>query len=154
MENKHRFSEREGCRSLKVLRIVGIAIAGISLAVLFALLFGWVVMLLWNWLVPSIFGLKAITYWQAFGITVLAKIFFSGVHGDAHKADKIHRSVDHRWHRWMGIDDEASLGEGFGRFSHREMKHYRDFWKERGEAAFEEYLRDIGPDNSRNAKED
>jgi len=45
----------------------------------FALAFGWFVMLLWNWLMPAIFGLGAITYWQAFGLVVLAKLIFGAV---------------------------------------------------------------------------
>ena len=151
MEKRHYYPGCNGNRPLKVLRIVGIAIIGVCFALLFGLLFGWLVMMLWNWLMPSLFGIKTITYWQAFGITVLAKILFSGYHGNHHRADHIHRRVDHHWHRWMGIDDEAPFGEGIGRFSHREMKHYRDFWKEQGEAAFEEYLRDV---NAREAKGD
>ena len=37
---------------------------------------GWVVMLLWNWLMPEIFGLKQVTYWQAWGLLVLSSILF------------------------------------------------------------------------------
>ncbi len=37
---------------------------------------GAVVMLLWNWLIPGIFGLTAITYWQALGLFALARILF------------------------------------------------------------------------------
>jgi len=43
-----------------------------------ALLFVWVVQLLWNALIPEIVGWKAITYWQAFGILLLSKILFGG----------------------------------------------------------------------------
>ncbi len=39
---------------------------------------GWVVMLLWNWLMPEIFGLTLITYWQAWGLLVLSSILFKG----------------------------------------------------------------------------
>lgn len=39
-------------------------------------LFGWIVMLLWNWLMPEIFGLKALTYWQAWGLLILSSILF------------------------------------------------------------------------------
>ena len=39
-------------------------------------LFGWVVMLLWNWLMPEIFGLTQISYWQAWGLLVLSSILF------------------------------------------------------------------------------
>ncbi|MGA2424766.1 MAG: hypothetical protein ABSG07_12240 [Terriglobales bacterium] len=48
--------------------------------VLFAL-FGYFVMRLWNWLMPAIFGLHVIGYWQAIGIMVLSKILFGGFHG-------------------------------------------------------------------------
>lgn len=33
-------------------------------------------MLLWNWLMPRIFELPAITFWEAFGLVLLASIFF------------------------------------------------------------------------------
>ncbi len=35
-------------------------------------------MLLWNALIPGIFGLKLIGYWQALGLLVLARILFGG----------------------------------------------------------------------------
>jgi hypothetical protein len=40
--------------------------------------FSAVVMLLWNWLVPSIFGLAVINFWQALGLLALARLLFSG----------------------------------------------------------------------------
>ncbi|MDR3327213.1 MAG: hypothetical protein LBT04_03660 [Prevotellaceae bacterium] len=43
--------------------------------------FSAVVMLLWNALLPSIFGVAAINLWQALGLLVLARIFFSGMGG-------------------------------------------------------------------------
>lgn len=40
------------------------------------------VMLLWNWLMPLIFGLTVITFWQSLGILALSKILFGGTrHG-------------------------------------------------------------------------
>ncbi len=36
---------------------------------------------LWNWLLPDIFGLKEISYWQAFGLFILAKLLFGGKPG-------------------------------------------------------------------------
>lgn len=38
--------------------------------------FSAIVMLLWNWLMPTIFGLIAINFWQALGLLVLARILF------------------------------------------------------------------------------
>jgi len=40
--------------------------------------FGSVVMLLWNNILPAVFGISAISFWQALGILVLAKILFGG----------------------------------------------------------------------------
>ena len=36
-------------------------------------------MLLWNWLMPEIFGLKELTYWQAWGLMILSCILFKGI---------------------------------------------------------------------------
>jgi hypothetical protein len=60
-------------RTLKVLKIVAIAIVAISV-------FGFVTMNLWNWLMPSIFGLRAISFTQALGLLILGKILFGGFH--------------------------------------------------------------------------
>ena len=48
--------------------------------VLFVALFGEVVMHLWNWLLPAIFGWRLITFWQALGLLALCRILFGG-HG-------------------------------------------------------------------------
>jgi hypothetical protein len=52
------------------------AIAAFSIAAMF----------LWNWLVPAIFGLPAITYLQALGLMVLARILLSGLPFSERKA--------------------------------------------------------------------
>lgn len=50
-------------------------------AVLFVTVFSFVVMRLWNWLVPPVFGWHVITFWQALGLLLLCKILFGGFHG-------------------------------------------------------------------------
>ncbi len=57
-----------------------IAPAAILGIVLFIALGGELVMLLWNWLLPPLFGWRVITFWQAFGILALCRILF-GSHG-------------------------------------------------------------------------
>lgn len=47
---------------------------------------GLVVMYLWNWLMPDIFGLTSITLWQAYGLLLLSKILFGG--GGSHFKNK------------------------------------------------------------------
>jgi len=49
--------------------------------VLFVAVFGFVVMRLWNWLMPALFGWHLINFWQAVGILVLSKILFGGFRG-------------------------------------------------------------------------
>ncbi len=44
---------------------------------------GLVVMSLWNWLMPALFGLKLIGYWQAVGLIILSKILFGGFRGSS-----------------------------------------------------------------------
>jgi hypothetical protein len=48
----------------------------VSIFVLIALLFAVPVMLLWDWLMPTIFGLKEITLFQAWGLNFLCGLLF------------------------------------------------------------------------------
>ena len=57
---------------------------GIGFGILFAGLFSLLVFLLWNWLMPAIFGLTTITFIQAFGLLILSKILFFGFHRGGH----------------------------------------------------------------------
>lgn len=50
----------------------------IVLAAVFGLLAAVLVYLLWNWLMPDIFGLPTISYWQAWGLYFLAHLLFRG----------------------------------------------------------------------------
>lgn len=55
-------------------------VGGIALAVLAAAaLAGWVVMRLWNWLMPSLTGWHALTFQQALGLLLLSRLLFGGL---------------------------------------------------------------------------
>lgn len=45
---------------------------------IFIALGGVVVQWLWNWLAPSIFGLRQVTLWEALGLLALSRILFGG----------------------------------------------------------------------------
>ena len=47
--------------------------------VLFGWMFGEIVMHLWNGLMPALFGLRMITFWQAFGLLILCRILVGGL---------------------------------------------------------------------------
>jgi hypothetical protein len=62
--------------------IVPAAIVGIpALIALFVFLGGGIVMLLWNWLLPPLFGWRTITLLQGFGLLVLCRMLFGGFGG-------------------------------------------------------------------------
>ena len=52
---------------------------GLLALVLFIGLGGELVRLLWNWLLPPLFGVREITFWQALGLLVLCRILFGGL---------------------------------------------------------------------------
>ena len=62
-------------RGRKLLMIAPLAILGFAL---FLALGGVVVRWLWNWLMPAIFGLPVLTFWQALGVLALSRILFGG----------------------------------------------------------------------------
>ena len=95
-----------GKRILRVLKLVVFAALFITVA-------GFVVMSLWNWLLPSIFGFHVITFWQAIGILILSKILFGGFRGGPGR----HRYWRHRMmQRWdqMTPEERQKFREGMG----------------------------------------
>ena len=51
-------------------------LTAILLIAVVAVILGLPLMWLWNWLMPTIFNLPEITFWQALGLNALATIFF------------------------------------------------------------------------------
>jgi chromate transport protein ChrA len=75
---------------MRGLKIAAIAIVAVTV-------FGFIVMNLWNWLGPAVFGSRTITFWQALGILVLSKILFGGFGGrPGHRGHWRNRMSD-RW---------------------------------------------------------
>jgi len=93
--------------------------------VLFAIIvfagFTTAVLHLWNWLMPAVFGLHVITYWQALGLLGLSWLLFGGPrlgpHGRAHwrhrmgerweqmtpeEREKFRAGMRHRCGSWSG----------------------------------------------------
>ena len=117
----------------KFLKIAGYIISGIALAVFMAFIFGYFVMLLWNWLMPEIFGLGLINYWQAFGLIVLARILV-GFHGHGHNRDCSDNNHFKNKFR-KGFSDH------FNASKYAKWKYYDEFWKQEGESAFHEFVK-------------
>lgn len=94
-----------GHRFLRFLRFV-------VFAVLFVAVFSFVVMSLWNWLMPALFGWHAITYWQALGILVLSKILFGGFRGGPGRHFYWRRRMMERWEK-MTPEEREKFRESF-----------------------------------------
>jgi hypothetical protein len=58
------------------MKILVITLSAIGLTLFIGLLMGFPVMLLWNWLMPTIFGFKEISFLQALGLSILCRILF------------------------------------------------------------------------------
>lgn len=102
---------------------------GIVIGLAFALVFGLLVQLLWNWLMPGVFGLREIHYGQAIGLVVLAHILFGprgmrhGRHGNGH------------W-GWGGpcSPDDAANGDI------KDWRRYDEWWEAEGREVFRKYI--------------
>jgi hypothetical protein len=66
-------------------------------AVVFLAVGGLVVMSLWNWLMPALFGWHLITFWQALGLLILSKILFGGFRGGHRGGWYWRRRMMERW---------------------------------------------------------
>ena len=117
-------------RAPRPLRIAGIAVAAVVGTAVFALAFGWLAMLLWNWLMPAIFHLGEITYWEGFGIVVLGKLIFGGFG---------FRGGGHGRGPWKGNPWGGSPWEG-RRHGRDEWHLYREFWEQEGHKAFDAFV--------------
>jgi len=111
----------------KAFKVLFFIILGLAIA----FLVGYIVMRLWNWLMPELFGLPMVGYWQAVGILVLAKIIFGFGGGDGPGSSS--KSKKRQNSKRCG-----SLRKDFS-----EWKHYDEFWKEEGEEAYKNYLEKI-----------
>lgn len=78
----------------KPCRYVIYAILGVLGIAVLAFLFGLFIMLLWNWLMPEIFGLGEINYWQGFGLFILGRLLF-GSHFNNNNNNK-ERTIVHK----------------------------------------------------------
>lgn len=98
------------------------------LIVLFIFVGGEIVKLLWNWLLPPIFSLHQITFWQGLGILILARILFGGIgrHGSPdgfgfrgrmreRLAERMGQRMAERWEH-MSPEERERFRQGMGKW--------------------------------------
>lgn len=82
------------------------------------LLFGFIVMSLWNNILPAVTGVKTITFLQALGILVLSKILFGGFGG--------------RGGRWRGSPAwKEKMKQRWDKMTPEERDKFKAEWKNR-----------------------
>src|SRR5205807_5902256 len=79
--------------------IAPLAILGM---ILFTYMGGELVMHLWNWLLPPLFGWRLITFWQALGLLLLCRILFGGWGGSGGGKGRLRHRVRERMAERMG----------------------------------------------------
>ena len=112
------------------MKILEKIITVILVIALVAVLMAFPVMWLWNWLMPEIFGLTTLTYWQAIGVFILFKILLGGCAFGGKSSSK-------------KSDCKKESKVEFSKW-----KHYDKFWKEQGNQAYEDYLERINNENN------
>ena len=70
------------------LGVLGVFVAFAGIILLMGLLWAIPTMLLWDWLMPELFGLSTITIWQAWGLNILTGIFFKSKPNTTNKSQK------------------------------------------------------------------
>lgn len=95
----------------RIARGIKFALLAIPFAALFLAVFGFVVMRLWNWLIPALFGWHLITFWQAVGVLVLSKILFGGFRGRTGRQVYGRRRMMERWER-MTPEEREKFRQG------------------------------------------
>jgi len=85
-------------------KLIWIAPLAILAIVAFIAIGGEVVMHLWNWLLPALFGWRLITFWQAVGLLALCRILFGGHGGRGWNRSNFRRRMAER--RWQMTPEE------------------------------------------------
>ena len=150
-----------GMRRGGFFRTVGKVILGVIAAAAFALVIGALAMVLWNWLMPMIFGLTTINFWQAFGIVLLAKLLFGfgglGGHdkdmeckdGRSEFKKEFRKEWDKEWDKEMDKEARRDMRGRMRRHFHTKCydNAFEDWWEKEGAASFETYAKQAKADD-------
>ncbi len=116
-EHKHGWDES---KHSKVYLVVVHGAFAVVMAALLALGFGYLVMLLWNAVLPAVSAVHHITYWQSVGLLLLARILVGGFGRHGH-------------------------GHGHGSRQRREAwRDYEAWWRETGRQSFDDFSQERG----------
>lgn len=108
-DNKHTTDSKYG----RIYLILVHVLFAVVMATVLALVFGYLVMLLWNAVIPDLTGTHTISYGQSISLLVLARILVGGF---------------------------SHHGSGHGHMKHRKARRdYEEWWQEVGKNSFENF---------------
>ena len=99
----------------KVKKLILVAPLAFLGMLLFAAIGGELVKLLWNWLLPTLFGWRPITFWQAVGILALCRILFGRSGIGRGVRSRSGRRMAERWQRMTPEEREQFRERFWGR---------------------------------------
>lgn len=114
-------------RGLKAAVWMGLGIIALSAL---ALLCGWVIQFLWNVTLAEMFSLPDISFWQALGVFVLAKLLFGfGIGGGSRSSSGRKKRKADGTERQQAEDPSALVTDD----------EFQRFWEAEGKAAWDAY---------------
>jgi hypothetical protein len=119
-------------KTVKIIKFIGIFIAGAVGALLLAGLFGFIFMHLWNYLMPDLFGIKAITFFQGVGLVILSKILFGSIkhHPGRHIGKTLSRKMKNRCAQLGDLPPEVA----------ENYDEYCEYWEKEGSEGFKKFM--------------
>ena len=136
MTNKEdRCTSPEGAK--RGAKIIGMILLGIAAA----FFFGFIIQLLWNWLMPLLFGLMQITYWQGIGIFLLSSILFGRMGGRSSHNSKTKNkdSIRSQIKEEIRKEFDKEFAKAQNKSNADDENLYEKWWEDEGENAFEKY---------------
>jgi len=77
-----------------------------------------ITMLLWNWLMPGLFGVQYIDFWQTIGLLILTRLLFGW---GRHMPYSHHHGMRKKWAK-MTPEERKEFSQKF--------RHHNHFWEE------------------------
>ncbi len=107
-----------GAKHGKIYLVLIHLVSALGLAVVLALVFGWVVMELWNLALPQLLSVRHATYWQSVELLILMRILVGGLHHGTHGRSREQPPAPRHGEAW---------------------RQYDEWWREVGEKSFQEF---------------
>lgn len=106
-------------------------VVGLAGAVVFGVVFGLLIQFLWNATLSEMFGFPTLSFWQAIGLFILAKLFFGfGAGGNSSAQKRKKESSDKRLA--VESEDVPELAD----------ESFKKYWQEEGKQSYEAFRRD------------